>query len=324
LTHGGARNKFVVPGCEDNPEQALCPWGENQEHHEEHYRDVGGMKLAYRQFVERVKEPRSINRNGRVVVVTGPERCGKTSLINRCAHWVKTSQESQGITGFVLDLTGTCSPGMTVEQRTRLVCKGLAHKLRKLKLPEQIDNEVRPRLDDPDMLDTVFYALEDVHHHRNHEILIVLLPSLEADTEEVEISHYSRVVKPGTIIMVEYATVQAIPQQTRASSPIRLGLDYLGRGEAHRLVRRRPDGSVPTGANPEVREQELVELETFVRNSGMNIASGQLLSTLRRVYESRIDGTSQSRALHYVEYREILEAWLKLSNGAGGQGMRRP
>jgi hypothetical protein len=305
---------FVVPGYEENPEQALSPWRDGCAHHDDYYCDVGGMGRAGEKFGTRLNQPQKLCGNGCLLVVTGPPRSGKTALINRCAYRIHTGLAKADIKSKIIDLTPVCSAGMTVTQRASLVSARLATELQLLRPDTWIIDQIKS---EKDKIDSVFPMLEYIHKGQfdGKRVFIILLPSLVLDTADEEINCYLRVLGRGTILMVE-AVAGAVQRADQGWSPLRLELDYLSEGEAYRLVEcwRTAAGG---GTNRTVREEEMSKLEQYVRRYGGNIASGQLLTILRTVCNSTPrPGPS---GLDYVEYHEILEAKHGPELGAGGQ-----
>jgi hypothetical protein len=302
---------FVVPGCEDDPEQPLCPWRDKQQHHEHYYRDVGGMENARTQFSTRVPQPEKLSRKGQLVVVTGPERSGKTSLINWCAHAVKTNLPTE-MKGIIYDLTNVCSgERMTVKKRMSLVCKAVVDEVLQLRPDELIRDRLLRNQEDPD---SIFRLLYRVHVSTLHGkgVFIILLPPLDYDTFQREINHYLRIVQPGMILMHEHSVIESGGQHNHGQRFIRLRLGFLGSGEASLLVEswpgELPEETTATSEFPALRRDELAELDRFVEHSSPpNITAGNLLLTLRRVYKSRSDGTSRFSELNYVGHLEIIE-----------------
>lgn len=312
---------FVPPNCEDDENQPLCPWYEEQHDHIKYYSDIGGMKAAQEDFITKVKELKNLSKKGRLVVVTGRERSGKSSLINWCAHWVKGELESRyGMKAKILDIQ--IAKGLDVEERLIRASKAVSDQVRDLvKLDESTDNKMWESRGDP--ID-VFSLLRRIHKRnlQSKTIFIGLLSSLETDTAEREIARYLEIVGPGMLFMVEYSADEPIEPQDDGPQPIRLGLRHLAPGEAFLLVKGwpkgPPDSSMATFLRPEVRQEELDMLDRYVQRSSRKLTTGQVLKILRRVHRSRANGTSSSPTLDYVAYSEILEAMFHRPNDEGG------
>lgn len=119
-------NPFGIPvGARSHQDRPLCPWLEAE--HEARYVDVDDTEEAFRRFRAALTEPGEVRRSGWFVSVTGPDGCGKTSVINRCAHWLTGALKRAGVEAHIYDFTfeGT---GRTMDKRIEIVCDRLVSK----------------------------------------------------------------------------------------------------------------------------------------------------------------------------------------------------
>jgi hypothetical protein len=315
----GPTNPFVVPGCEDKPNQPLCPWRRGCGHHEFYFSHVGGHQDAYRQFAGELRRPDNLSNAGRLVVVTGPESAGKTSLVNRCAAWVQNQLDPHTSRAYVYDLMGVVPESQTV-------CGRLTTRLKKLGTSGWLHETIK---DAPPHMNDVLPLFGQIHESppegERTPFFIILLPALEPDeTAKDEVPVYCAALydSPGVICLTEYSAETPAWSDHAENPPITLGLRHLRPGESFELVRRWPNAPLaPAGGIPGVHAEVLAELETYLRRltRSARISTGRLLATLRDVYDSRIHGVSKYETLDYVGYTEVLEfhlPWL-LQNPQG-------
>jgi len=113
-------NPFLVPGSEDNPDRPLCPWKDDNKAHHNYYEPVDNTDEAFHEFTGLVM-PERLRNHGRLVVVTGPEGCGKTALTNRCAAWLRTQLGRWKLRGLIVDLTALRISTLNVDARVKRV-----------------------------------------------------------------------------------------------------------------------------------------------------------------------------------------------------------
>jgi hypothetical protein len=313
-------NPFVVPGLEDYPDQPLCPWQDGLPHHEDYYGKVGGQHEAYELFKQRLRQPESLHRASRIIVVTGPELSGKTSLANRCVNWVRVGLGEQ-TRCHVYPLREVCPRGETVKERVAMVCVRLTEKLREL------DNGSSKSLSNLFAAHEVLPLFGRFHAStENPQYFVILLPSLEPDTAEKEIDQYRAALSgvPGVLCVTENPTDTPFPESRGEAPPISLNLRYLRPGESHTLVAGWPNTPKEGKGVPIIRETDLNKLERLLEAMNVNMTSGKLLNALRKVYDSLDNpgnGDHQAAELSYIEYAELIEAylgkWLRQQNPQG-------
>lgn len=119
-------NPFAVPGL-NRPDDPLNPVREMK--HTNYYVDVDNTAAAFGLFQDRLSDPTSLVTDGRLVIVAGPEQCGKSALINRCAHWVQERLLGSRHSARVFDLTRLVELTETKADRRRSVCRALIDRL---------------------------------------------------------------------------------------------------------------------------------------------------------------------------------------------------
>lgn len=80
-------NPYLIPGLEHTPTAPLSP--HTNENHHMFYVAVDNTESEFRRFQDTMRSVGRLTEEGRLVVVTGKTGCGKTSLINRCAAWLR-------------------------------------------------------------------------------------------------------------------------------------------------------------------------------------------------------------------------------------------
>ncbi|QXJ25552.1 hypothetical protein AGRA3207_007063 [Actinomadura graeca] len=160
--------------------EPLCPW-ESPEH-TDHYAEVDHSKPAFEEFQKALADGSRVVRHGLVVLTTGGSGCGKTSLMHRCAAWVKGAPPP-GHAAQIVDLTREGRSGWDSERRVRHLFERLADELESL-----FDDDAMRMLDerrgDPDR---VAPALSKALRAAS-EIAVVLLPPSEVPDEVVRIA----------------------------------------------------------------------------------------------------------------------------------------
>lgn len=316
-------NPFVAPGLDDDPSQPLCPWQETFGEHASYYSDVGGQHEAFELF-QRKLQPGQLSRTSRIVVITGPKLSGKTSLANRCVHWVRTTLEQETVSDqkkprcHIYPLREVCPRDATVEERVRMVCRRLIEKLRDL----NSESGGRLTIDSP-APEEVLPLFGRFHQARKEstQYFIILLPSLEPDTARTEVEKYRAALAgvPGVLCVTECPVDGPFPTDSGEAPPISLHLRHLNPGESRMLVAGWPEAPKKGDDHYRiVREKDLDELEELLATMRGNITLGKLLTALRKIYDDssgNIDGHRPGR-VRYVTYRELVRAYL----GEWGRG----
>jgi len=311
-------NPFVVRGL-DEPNQPLCPWQEGFGCHDSYYSAVGGQQEAYELFKQSL-QPGQLDRASRIVVVAGPPLSGKTSLANRCVYWVKEGLDQETTRCHIYQLRGVCPRRATVQDRMEKVCRRLIEKLRELNtgsgegLPGNLLNadEILP----------LFGRFHRSPGRKLVQYFIILLPRLEPDTAETEIDEYQAALAgvPGVLCVTENpADIPLTTSHGEAPPPISLHLRQLDPGESRKVVADWPGTPQEGDGLPIIPGKHLDELEDLLRAMNANITLGKLLTALRQVYNTAHLGDHPVGEVRYVEYAELIRAylgkWVRLPQG---------
>jgi hypothetical protein len=304
-------NPFVVPGLEENPDQPLCPWQDDLRHHEEYYAGIGGQYEAFEQFKRRLRHPDQLARASRIVIATGPELSGKTSLANRCVHWVVAGLDPDTTRCHIYALREVCPRRATVEDRIEKVCRRLVDRLRELDIGSggRLSSNVLSAHDVLPLLGRFHQSSIGKLAH----FFVILLPSLEPDTAEAEIEEYRAALAgvSGVLCVTENPADVPLPAYRGETPPLSLSLRYLQPGESHMLVAGWPSAPREGDGLRTIREKELNELEELLGTMNANITLGKLLTALRKLYANPrdVDDHTQGK-LPYVGFLELVKAYL--------------
>jgi hypothetical protein len=297
---------FVVPGSERDPDKPLCPWARDRGEDEKYYRSVGGHAAAYARFRQEVGQVGAFFDQGAVVVVSGPERSGKTALIHRCVQWLSKAMDSQVP---ILNYSDVQLPVKAVDEHTAEIAKKIKYDLLRLRPPDWIRDELKPENHTIDvMLQLLSGFCDNTDQRKPHENFILLPPSMVVDTAQQEIERYRGNPAPGVVIFLEHST-ESEPAATdhRPRPPIRLHLRHLSPGEALTLVKLWP-GRPET--MPSITEDTMTKLESS--QQGQRLSTGMWLAVLRHIFALRDRPESSYRGLDVIDYVEVLEALLDL------------
>ena len=147
---------------------------------------------------------------GHLIVVTGDRGCGKTSLIQRCAHWMN-SQPKQDCEVVILDLS---DDNWQIEAGDARIKRTFGRIITKLGsyLPEEKISELKANLHDVD--DSYYYLGPALRAGRASTAsaalpiaLVVLLPGYPTATE---VSRYYNLACPGIFFFAEVFEVDQI------------------------------------------------------------------------------------------------------------------
>jgi hypothetical protein len=290
-------NPFDIPGAIGRPNAPLRPWHRDTPEHKDYYVAVDSTLTAFEQFQADLAAPGDLMRGGWFVIVTGETGCGKTSLVNRCAHWLAQTLAGCGIKATIADVMEAAAANETIDQRMRRVCRRLTNRwLGPLVTLEQ-QKMLGDSIGDPsDFYPFLSDALED-------RVIIVLLPPSEL-VEEVR--NYAWLCREKIVFFVESsfeqvagassANVLRIPDLTRLT---RLTVHALGEGDgrsfqAHRMNRH--DGQGP-GLDEEAAEQMVA-----ARLGGLGTSIGQLQTLLHGAYEDATRQSNHDRVIINYDY----------------------
>ncbi len=262
-------NPFLIPGAADSHQAPLRPLD-----HPEHiglYVDVDGFEAGYATFKEAFDTPASLLEAGGFVLVNGTGTCGKTSLINRCAHWLHEELTAAGLQPRIFDPSGRVAPNIAVERRMRLVYELLVRHQN-----ESFDQAEFAGLEQgKDDLVSGYARVSDALPKK--VVLLVLLPFAELPDEVLA---YAQLVQPRIVFFAENSTPDlavlsnslGVPPGTRTA---RLVLGALREGDGRRFSRERT-GEDGADAQPPLNIEAAEEMLRRRRDAGTSLTIGQL------------------------------------------------
>ncbi|GHJ18314.1 hypothetical protein TPA0908_63090 [Micromonospora sp. AKA38] len=180
--------------------------------HVNYYVPVDNTEASFEQCQGRFADVAHLHHEGRLVLVRGERGCGKTALVNRCAHWLRDRLGRDGLRAEVVNLRQEAHENDPIPTRREHTCRALLDKLNELQLlRHNLAYEMRDRPDDayrnlPGCLDT-------------DQALIVLLPPVEL----IEELHYYAARAPRRMVFFA-ETTSALDRRDR---------DVLGRNTVH-------------------------------------------------------------------------------------------
>src|SRR4051812_37445859 len=134
-------NPFVVAGRMSRDFSPLRPWL-HTEHHT-YYAPVDHTLEAFENFVGVVTGAVAGATPITCVIVTGPEGCGKTSLVHRCA--AALTPEELGVSSLdIIDLSDEYITGVSADARLSHVCDRL---IDVLSIKAILPNEAQQKLE---------------------------------------------------------------------------------------------------------------------------------------------------------------------------------
>ncbi|MGP4020770.1 hypothetical protein [Saccharopolyspora sp. 5N708] len=305
-------NPYLVPGTTGRPQAPLCPYETNE--HEKYYVPVDNTQAAFERFQEEIGDTASLLHEGRLVVATGQQGCGKTSLINRCAAWLA---EHLGY-GEIISLVDESSASDPIEHRLTLVYECLLADLARLRVlsSDQLQELAELR----DRLDLGYRTLSNRLDALDSGLaLIVVLPSSEDLVREIE--HYARFARRKILFFAESSYVDYVDrhwaQIRRAcrAEPVLLRVGPLDDGDGWLFARARQELHPDAGVYPKVTEETMLRVTT----SGYPRSIGQLQTLLHGVYEDLRRRSPEELALRSPElsYEEITDYFFRLMRTPG-------
>jgi hypothetical protein len=295
-------NPFAVPGLMRDVDPL------NPVRHDRHvafYVPVDHTETAFRQFQAQFEDPAHLVDLGRLVVVTGDRGCGKTALVNRCAHWLREWLVPAGLHGQVIDLTREARENQSMVERRARVSAALVDRLYEQRL--LVSEVVREMRGEPD----------DVYRNlagclTPGLVPIVLLPRSADLTEELvgyATDARRRIVFVGeTSYGLSEERRQRIDQAGEAPA-VHLAVSRLGARDASRFAEERLR-RVPEGTLPRVAPTALDEYTA----SRQRVSIGEVQRLLYGMYEKlRVQSdrpdevTYQHISQHFLSTASLLE-----------------
>jgi hypothetical protein len=274
-------NPFSLPGRVD-PREPLDP-RDGRDTDELYLDDMDNTGAAYRKFRDEFANPKDLQRRGRLVIATGPEGCGKTALINRCAWWARSELERVGLTAAVVDARGDVIESQPFEVRVQSVCRRLADRLRHWNLLQRSEEFQRYREIPEDVCSYLTdYLVPDT-------VVIVLLPPSEVKAELVRYAGLSREKLMFFAEVREREQLDAVAETLRLPGGRRATLLEVGPlAEAHGwlFVDNRMRRSGLRDSVPPLTEDTMRQM-----TGGRAISIGELQGLLYELYEEALAST---------------------------------
>lgn len=190
-------NPFTAPGRTPADNRPLCPW--ETPAHDAWYAPVDHSEDAYQAYVTHLRENPDVRQAGQVVLITGPEGCGKTAWTHRAASWTKSFLQGQyaPLAVYIVDLTKDGRVGDDTATRVRHVIGRLLDELELLGVfvAQELEGLERRR-DDPA---TLCPYLSGIVRGKDIGLLVLLPPSELAE----EVHQYLRLVQSRVLFFCE-------------------------------------------------------------------------------------------------------------------------
>ncbi|MBM7776110.1 GTPase SAR1 family protein [Actinokineospora baliensis] len=232
--------------------------------HDDHYVDVCGSARAYQRLVGSPDVVEDIVTTGGYVLAFGESGCGKTALVNRCAHWAREAlREALDARVVIVDLRkhALALESSSVATRIGWACQRLVRALRDEKA---LVDPAAPELDseDPDQILPELDSLLDPSL-----ALIVLLPD-HLDLVREVLLYASGMLSPRVLYLAESALltdaqvrkIELDLEDTRPPTVLRLRT--LTRPDVLRFVADRLDRHRGAGRYPGLTDATVTELVT--------------------------------------------------------------
>jgi GTPase SAR1 family protein len=163
-------NPFAQPGSAS----PLCPW--EKAHHENFYADIDNSAKSFADFQDKIEhlDPSEVSY---AVLVYGKAGCGKSALINRSAHWIRSQFQAQYPNIAVVNLAGEDAQiGVPVDRKLRTQAQLISEKLYAGRAIEKPEFEaLKARVDEP----AWFASSLQESLLKNHILTVLILPQIE-------------------------------------------------------------------------------------------------------------------------------------------------
>lgn len=303
-------NPFQVPGPDEDPTRPLRPWDEDTAEHEQYYVPVDHTAESFAEFTSQMANPVGLRKNGRLVLVAGQGGCGKTSLMNRCAHWLrKELKASHKITVEVIDLTKASSTTDTVPDRMTQASRRLADEIRVSRVVSG-DDALAELAASRDRVGEFYPRLSRALNDRM--VLAVLLPPIDlvVQTEEImqEIADYRRLVDGKLVMFIEVTLADGQTDRLAATKasvgarPLVLPVRPLKDGDGAVFSDVRLALHRQLGDFPELTQEAKEKIDDIP-----NISVSFLQNLLYGVYEERRRSNDRYSAQDEVSYADITD-----------------
>jgi hypothetical protein len=280
-------NPFLIPGREHMPKTALCPWKWSD--HTKFYVDVDNYAESLASFQDQFVNPAALLREAsRLVVVAGDSGCGKSALLNHCAHLLAGELREHGLRAVPIDLTKEFDDEagqetiIDIPQRMSYTCERLVEQLAGMNL---IDAASQAKLSGlTDRPRQLYPQLANALDGKGNTdvVLFLILPTMELP---LEVERYAALSGRRVVYFAESlllpSQVDRIARSREAEiRPVTMSVGILNPGDAHRFVAERFAQNKKRGEFPGLADEVV---EDFGLSREMSIA--QLQQTLVLIYE---------------------------------------
>lgn len=275
-------NPFLIPGREDAPVSALCPWKDGT--HTDLYIEVDNYAPAFDDFQDQFTNPSLLKENSRLALVVGDTGCGKSALRNHCAHWLGEELVRHGMRGEIVDVswaidsTDRKNQIIDITKRVAHVGEILVGELAKKNLITAAARDDFVKAGSPDQIYAELASAMD-NKGRSDVVLILLLPSSD---HPGEIEQYVAMRGPRVVFFAESAYLRP-PQVGSIGAgndvevpPATMTVGQLSAEDIRLFVETRYDQRQDDGVFPRLADVVLTKL---MSSKTMSIAMLQRLLT---------------------------------------------
>ncbi len=291
-------NPFRIPHSGNDAVPPLNPW--QFPDHLPLYVDIGRSNRAFTDFQGAVGDPARLMNEGILTLVAGPGGTGKTSLINRCAHWLSEVTRDGGMGCTIVDLHTKLPPNMSIAHRMQMAGELLIRDVERLGLLDDADRMAASNLRGG--LAEVTARLSDV---LDRHVLIVLLGTTELDQE---VSSYLAATEPKMALFAETSVPDiSLHRPLRSDQTfVDLQLGPLRHGDGRNFVLNRTSRAAESDPRrfPALDPNAADELITRRQEAGNSMSIAGLQRTLYGLYE---EFTQQGGTAQKVGFDDIVD-----------------
>lgn len=298
-------NHFTLSDATFQSSKALCPWKDEDD--EAYFADVDGTQNAFEHYAELAKRQVHLA-GGSFHLVVGPEGCGKTSLINRCAaHYreVNNSTSDQGRATIIIDVSKDVPASVAVKQKPEEVWQIVMDELVEhvpILTTDQVGKITNDSLAFGSSLRQLSRCLA-----KNGSSLAIILPQIELDKE---VDAYFDLVKNNVALFAEctdervaeycnrvYGSKSDVQAQVMRLKPLAVedGKTFV----ANRLTRRTEDC-------PSIEAEVVDQMMATRVGEGTSTNIRELHLVCEAVYEGVL-----KRGGNSVQYEDFSDLYLK-------------
>lgn len=317
-------NPFVLPGMV-NPHQALEPHPDRPV--EDDYVGVDRTDEAYEDFVSEAVEASLFAARGGFVVVTGDTQTGKTSVLNRCVHWVESglreAPENPGgvkVSPFRVDLRSGPGKRLDVEDLAKWVTQRLLERLEGADLIDGAGMDRLSRRDAMGRLDGVS-QWQGMRVDNRSDDAIALLVELPPQDLARALTTFARMTVPYIVLFAEYAPTEPNPPDWRAAlstdvaAPIDVHVGQLKSDDVALFAEKRTNRDDVRNHIPPLAAEVTVKLEQFLKemsSEGKGMSIGELQRWLYYSYERALGAHPD---ISEISWAYLTECWFRNSQG---------